>query len=317
MSVNLDQGLQIYIAEAHDLLKSMEDSLLRLENDPSDAEAIGSIFRAAHTIKGSAGIFNLDAIVKFTHNVEDVLDRVRDGEVAVDPLLIAVLLECGDHMLELIDVVAAQGEQLDEAALVRESDLLKRLQTYQVHDHSREDTVREAGVTCSGNWHISLRFGLGVLKDGMDPLSFIRYLSKLGDIVSVVPLFDSMPEASDMDAQSCYLGFEIELKSDLQKVTIVNVFEFVSESSQIHVLPPHSKLADYVALIQALPEDDMRVGEILVRTGALTEQELAHALKDQSTFKKEDGSPEPLGTFLVKQGSVKQELVGAAPMPFA
>ncbi|MEO6421873.1 MAG: Hpt domain-containing protein [Candidatus Nitrotoga sp.] len=51
MSLNLDQALQTYIAEARELLQEMEDSLLRLEVDPSDADTIGAIFRAAHTIK--------------------------------------------------------------------------------------------------------------------------------------------------------------------------------------------------------------------------------------------------------------------------
>jgi len=329
MSVNLDQALQIYIAEARDLLQDMEDSLLRLENEPGDADTIGAIFRAAHTIKGSAGLFNLDAIVKFTHIVEDVLDRVRDGEVAIEPDLVAVLLESCDHMMELINVVAAQGEQLDKAAQARESDLRKRLQTYRASSPAAENVPQKTsvtlpaeedisvvsskgGVVSSDNWHISLRFGPDVLKDGMDPLSFIRYLSKLGEIVSVTTLPDAMPDAAEMDAETCYLGFEIEFKSDEDKATIANVFEFVSESSQIHILPPHSKLAEYVALIQALPEDDIRVGEILVTTGALTQQELGSALNAQQTVVQKDGSPPPLGRILVKQGSVEQEVVQAA-----
>ncbi len=60
MSLDLDQALQTYIAEARELLQDMEDALLRLEVDPNDADTIGAIFRAAHTIKGSAGLFGLD-----------------------------------------------------------------------------------------------------------------------------------------------------------------------------------------------------------------------------------------------------------------
>ncbi|EPN64164.1 chemotaxis sensor histidine kinase CheA, partial [Pseudomonas syringae pv. actinidiae ICMP 19079] len=110
MSINLDQAQQTFIVEARELLQAMEESLLQLESEPGDQSAIGAIFRAAHTIKGSAGLFGLTPIVSFTHIVEDVLDRLREGSVAVDAGLIAVLLKSGDHMLELIEVVASRGE---------------------------------------------------------------------------------------------------------------------------------------------------------------------------------------------------------------
>lgn len=327
MSINLDQALQTYIAEARDLLQEMEDSLLRLENEPDDADNIAAIFRAAHTIKGSAGLFSLDAIVNFTHIVEDVLDRVRDGKVGIDNEMVAVLLESRDHMLYLVEVVAEQGEEPDDSAKKRESDLRLRLQAYQapVQDKVPQKTTvtiaveDDLSVVASGgsevssdNWHISLRFGKDVLRDGMDPLSFIRYLSRLGRVVSVATLPDAMPQAAEMDAETCYLGFEIDFKSDADKATIANVFEFVSEGSLIHILPPHSKLTEYVALIQALPEEDIRVGEILVATGALTQQELENALSTQQIIARNDGPAAPLGNILIKQGSVQQEVVQAA-----
>jgi two-component system chemotaxis sensor kinase CheA len=328
MSVNLDQALQTYIAEARELLQDMEDSLLRLENEPDDADTIGAIFRAAHTIKGSAGLFNLDPIVKFTHIVEDVLDRVRDGEVAIENELVAVLLESCDHMLYLVNVVAAQGEQLDDAAKAREIDLRKRLQAYQADVHAKGGSSKETRVTVaeegdipltssggevsSDNWHISLRFGQNVLRDGMDPLSFLRYLSKIGYIVSVTTLPDAMPGAEQMDAETCYLGFEIDFKSDADKAAIANVFEFVREGSLIHILPPHSKLTEYIGLIRSLPENEIRLGEILVTTGALTQQELNDGLSAQQTGARPDGTTTPLGKILIEQGSVEKEVVQAA-----
>ncbi len=126
MSINLDQAQQTFIVEARELLQAMEQSLLQLENEPGDQDAIGAIFRAAHTIKGSAGLFGLAPIVSFTHIVEDVLDRIRDDSVAVDAALIAVLLKCGDHMLELIEVVANRGEVLQPPALERAGSCLAR-----------------------------------------------------------------------------------------------------------------------------------------------------------------------------------------------
>ncbi|MDP1638458.1 MAG: chemotaxis protein CheA [Candidatus Nitrotoga sp.] len=321
MSLDLDQALQTYIAEARELLQDMEDALLRLEVDPNDADTIGAIFRAAHTIKGSAGLFGLDPIVSFTHIVEDVLDRVRDGDVVIEANLIAVLLESGDHMLHLVNVVAAQGEQLDAEAIVRENGLRIRLQAYQDNSGiSHAVQVEEeiplqssgGGLVETDNWHISLRFGQNVMRDGMDPLSFLRYLSTLGEIVSITTMFDALPFADEMDAESCYLGFEIDFKSDADKATIAGVFEFAREGSLVHILPPHSKLTEYIELIRSLPESETRLGEILVATGALTQQELESGLSEQQTSARPDGSTTPLGEILVEQRSVEHEVVQAA-----
>ena len=157
MSINLDQAQQTYIVEARELLQAMEQSLLQLESEPGDQDAIGAIFRAAHTIKGSAGLFGLEPVVSFTHIVEDVLDRLRDGSVAVDATLIAMLLKCGDHMLELIDVVAHRGETLQPEALEREAALREALSTYQAPGTPAQRV--ETAAACTGTptdvlWHI-------------------------------------------------------------------------------------------------------------------------------------------------------------------
>lgn len=243
MSINLDQALQTFIVEAHELLQVMEQSLLQLETEPADQDAIGAIFRAAHTIKGSAGLFGLNPVVSFTHIVEDVLDRLRDGSVAVDSRLIAVLLKCGDHMLELINVVASRGEPLQPAALEREAALREALSTYQAPHHTPDTGAQhtEAGAADRANapaevlWHISLRFGVDVFRNGMDPLSFLRYLETLGQITQVTTLTDSIPALDSWDPESCYLGFEIELRSTASHATLNEVFDFVRDDCDVHI----------------------------------------------------------------------------------
>ena len=63
--MSMDEALNAFIQEARDLLEQMEGALLVLEQQPDDGESINAVFRAAHTIKGSAGIFGLDGIVAF------------------------------------------------------------------------------------------------------------------------------------------------------------------------------------------------------------------------------------------------------------
>ncbi|WP_445571659.1 chemotaxis protein CheA [Pseudomonas sp. E102] len=240
MSINLDQAQQTFIVEAREQLQAMEESLLQLENDPGDDDAIGAIFRAAHTIKGSAGLFGLEPIVSFTHIVEDVLDRLREGSVAVDPGLIAVLLKSGDHMLELIDVVANQGSTLQAPALAREMELCQLLQEYQAPPTATEpDRGTQAEPTGSAEaclWHISLRFGQDVFRNGMDPLSFLRYLQTLGEIVDITTLTEAMPAIDTWDAESCYLGFDIAFRSAAGYTAINEVFDFVREDCAIEIV---------------------------------------------------------------------------------
>ncbi|CRM78700.1 chemotaxis protein CheA [Pseudomonas sp. 44 R 15] len=238
MSINLDQAQQTFIVEARELLQAMEQSLLQLENEPGDQDAIGAIFRAAHTIKGSAGLFGLASIVGFTHIVEDVLDRLREGNVAVDAALIALLLKCGDHMLELVEVVANRGEAPTPAALERGEVLREALSAYQPMRTAAAgvETAEVADdATVDVLWHLSLRFGVDVFRNGMDPLSFLRYLETLGQVLQVTTLTDSIPPMDRWDPESCYLGFEIDLRSTASHATLNEVFDFVRDDCEVHI----------------------------------------------------------------------------------
>ena len=240
MSINLDQAQQTFIVEAREQLQAMEESLLQLETDPGDDDAIGAIFRAAHTIKGSAGLFGLEPIVSFTHIVEDVLDRLRNGSVEVDAGLIAVLLKSSDHMLELINVAANQGGALPPPALQREVELCQILQEYQAPSPAAAPTPAPETRTNEPSetrlWHIALRFGQDVFRNGMDPLSFLRYLQTLGEIVDIATLTDALPAAEAWDAESCYLGFDIAFRSAASHGAINEVFDFVREDCEIEIV---------------------------------------------------------------------------------
>ncbi|MBP1142174.1 two-component system chemotaxis sensor kinase CheA [Pseudomonas sp. PvP009] len=243
MSINLDQAQQTFIVEARELLQAMEESLLQLESEPGDQDAIGAVFRAAHTIKGSAGLFGLTPIVSFTHIVEDVLDRLREGSVSVDAELIAVLLKSGDHMLELIDVVASRGQQMQQPALEREAALRQALQVFQAPasagaaDSASAAVVSDDEPSAEVLWHISLRFGVDVFRNGMDPLSFLRYLNTLGQMVQVTTVTDSIPAVEAWDPESCHLGFEIDFRSAAGHAAINEVFDFVREDCAVEITP--------------------------------------------------------------------------------
>ncbi|MFT4101721.1 MAG: Hpt domain-containing protein, partial [Burkholderiaceae bacterium] len=128
--MNLDDALRSFVVESRELLQDMENALLSMAQGSADGEAVNAVFRAAHTIKGSAGLFGLDHVVRFTHVAESVLDEVRAGAVAITPELTSSLLAAGDHIHLLIDAIDAGRLDEDPELSARAEPLLTRLRAW-------------------------------------------------------------------------------------------------------------------------------------------------------------------------------------------
>lgn len=109
MPVN-DRFLGLFLDEARELLQALEAGLMDLEARRDDREHLDRTFRAAHTLKGAAGMVGLRAVAEFTHAVEAVLDRIRSGSLEVSPKAITLLLQSRDHLESAIEAVAGGGE---------------------------------------------------------------------------------------------------------------------------------------------------------------------------------------------------------------
>ncbi|HTK01098.1 MAG TPA: chemotaxis protein CheA [Bordetella sp.] len=323
--MDMDQALQTFITESRELLAEMESALLIVADAEDRGDAVNAIFRAAHTIKGSAGLFGIDNIVSFTHHVESVLDRVREGTVGIDGDLVVLMLGCNDYIGRLVERVAEGCEDDDPDLAGEAAGLLERLGAHL--DTPAADTA--CGATQAGayrgdnggypgadgdtlgtadHWHISLRFHEGVLRNGMDPLSFVRYLHKLGQVTGVACQTGRLPPLEAMDPEACYLGLEIGLDSPADKATIESTFEFVLDDCDIRIIPPRSRTADYMLMIEELGEEPAMLGEMLVRCGTLTPRELDEALRAQRSGEA-DG---PLGEILIRQQTVAEPVVDRA-----
>jgi two-component system chemotaxis sensor kinase CheA len=319
----MDEITTVFIEESREQLAEMEAGLLRLEQNTGESDerdTINGIFRAAHTLKGGSGVIECHFIERFTHDVESLLDALRNGDLAVSPALATLLLECCDQMSRLVDTLAAGQPEPCAEVLQRGQALTLRLQQIgapaaagpaeQASDGRDDDAVDH------DSWHISVRFGRDVLRGGTDPLSFVRYLTDLGQIVSIETVADAIPPAAEMDPETCYLGFEIRLQTKSSKSEIENVFKFVRDECELTILPPQSKAADYLRLLAELPEDPLRIGEMLVRCGALTQAEVDCALARQNdAAAQRDGGEAgtmPLGEILIGNKAVHPAVVDAA-----
>jgi len=314
--MDLEHALQTFLAESRELLEEMESALLAHEEAAEDVrpELVNAIFRAAHTIKGSAGLFGLDGIVGFTHVVESLLDEVRSGRRALDAGLVPLLLSARDHLGALVDTVAAGRDDVPADLRARGESLLALLGTGTADGGGAALVAPPSPETpVPGCWHLSLRFGSDVLRHGMDPMAFIRYLRTLGRIVRVVTVAEALPVAADMDPESCYLGFEIALETAADKAAIESVFEFVLDDCSLRLIPPASRIEEYVSLILALPEEPALLGEILARCGSVTPHEIRRALQAQTLDRQQAPAAAPrLGDILVGRGEVPPRVVEAA-----
>lgn len=326
--MSLDAALQTFYVEAQEHLESMESVLLQIDEGECDSELLNNIFRSAHTIKGSAGIFGLDHIVEFTHVVENILDRARENEITLDTELVNVLFKCRDHIQALVQ---CSFEDFQSETVLQETgkELLSLLSPWAVIEETslpkmpaitdaelQPPTTEEVNQTNNNQyWHISLRLSQDCLKNGMDPLSFIKFLSTLGEIKHIETLTDSFPDLASFDPENLYFAYEISLDSEADLEAIENTFMFVQDDSDISIFPPNTKIESYIELIETLPEDNQRLGEILINCGALTPHSLEQALCKQNKKNNDVAGPDEklkLGELLSEKNAVDEKIISAA-----
>ncbi len=103
MGNDFAQFQDAFFDEAAEHLAIVEEGLLALEQHPEDLDLLGKIFRSAHSIKGTSGMFGFNAVAQFTHKMETLLDLLRNGQKTVTPQIADLLLKATDCLKTLID----------------------------------------------------------------------------------------------------------------------------------------------------------------------------------------------------------------------
>ena len=303
-------ALPTFINEAEEQVERLEQLLLELETSPGDRELLDALFRCAHTVKGSAGIFGLDALVGFTHHVETLLDHVREGRRALDGAVSTLLLQCNDQMRRLV-AVAASAEPDDPEGQPEREALQLRLRDAGMP--AIAPTPLPSSLTPAGErlWHVWVRFGTEVFRNGMDPLSLLNYLQTLGRLEHVVCDRAAVPALDALDAESCHLAFEFGLRTAAGREEIESAFSFVREDCELHLVEPDAGPEQFIALIQSLPQHP-RLGDILVAAGAISQAQLHAALAEQERSRAAGTPAAPLGKILTQKAGVSAAVVDAA-----
>jgi two-component system chemotaxis sensor kinase CheA len=318
---NSEQHKAAYKEEAYELLAELETSLLELEENSGDAELIGRIFRALHTIKGSGSMFGFDDIVEFTHEVETSFDMVRNGLLPVTKELIDLTLSSRDYIKILLDKPEAADKQ--KAGEIINS--LKKLSPKTIMPDEEKNSPATLSAKRNGSeknvtYRIRVRPPLDIFTRGINPTLLINELHGLGEC-SIVAQTDTIPHIVDIDPESCYTYWDIILTTDLGINAIKDVFIFIEDDCELDIyIIDDGRRADeesaqsmlkniftrrgYVTRedLERISAPHKRIGEILVERGDLTEEDIKKALRNQK----------PIGEMLVKAGMVDAGKVESA-----
>ena len=126
MKIDLSQFRQTFMQESAEHVEAMEAGLLALRTAPDDAETLNAIFRSAHSIKGGAGSFGLTNLVRFTHALENLLDRLRSLEIPATAEVISLLLQSVDVLRAMLDAGADGGMPDGARQLAEQIESLER-----------------------------------------------------------------------------------------------------------------------------------------------------------------------------------------------
>jgi two-component system chemotaxis sensor kinase CheA len=294
-----DQFRETFKEEAHELLTELESSLLELEETPNDMDIVGRVFRAMHTIKGSGAMFGFDDIASFTHEVETVFDMVRNGLITVSPELIGHTLAARDRIKALLDA-ADGGAGADPAEGERIVAALRRLVPSRTEEASEPAAIarpsgQETSIANKVTYRIRFKPSSGIFMNGTNPLALLNELRGLGDCRVVAQVCD-LPTLNEMDAELCYVYWDIILTTSGGVNAIKDVFIFVEDDCELRVeiIDDGGRLDDEA--------DYKKLGDILVERGDLSLAEMKQVLSEQKRF----------GELLVEKGIVGPEKVHSA-----
>ena len=259
----------VFSDEAMERIAELETGLLQLERFPHDNELLNTIFRAAHTIKGSSGSIGLGAISHCTHAMEGILDRMRQNRLTPEKKTITILLKAVDLVKEMVASLSS-GNPSD---FPQYGELIKAMEHIQQRPQERQ-------------YKIIFSPDQDLFTRGIDLQFIIRDLRGIGEILDIKAYTDAVPPLSEINPEKLYLRWDILLRTDRDSDVIREVFEFANGEDEITIIPVEAQKS-------AIPY----LGQMLIDEGVIKAEDLDEALKSQRR----------LGEILVNQGKVTEK----------
>jgi two-component system chemotaxis sensor kinase CheA len=266
--------------EAYELLAELEAALLELENSPEDGELIGRVFRAMHTIKGSSGACEFRDIVAFTHEVETVFDRIRNGKAKATHAIINLTLAARDQIKNLLDCYYRGGAADDEGTKKILAALRELAPEIVVPAPAALQKPQQEQAATPQTWRIRFRPHADFTAAGMESASLAEELEKLGPCTLV-----ERPEQSLRNPP--VPAWDMVLTTDRGKNEILDAFIFVKEACDVTV----EQIDDEYEIRETTHK---KIGEILIERGDATPEQVDQALH----------ATKKVGELLVDAGTV-------------
>ncbi|MEF2506565.1 chemotaxis protein CheA [Vibrio mimicus] len=251
MALDMEQLRKIFHVECRENLETLERELLQLDPSEMDLEVLNTIFRAAHSIKGGAGTFNLHEISEFTHAVETYLDLIRNQKKQLTTQGIDTLLKSCDVIRNMLDSREQQTE-IDEALKEQVSAELQMLlaepstASAETEPQQLQSTMatNTAELTVAEGWQIHFVPHQTLFYSGNDPLRILRELRELGAQYQIEMHHQALPELAELDPELCYLSWTIRLTGDVSENEVRELFEWVEDECDLALQPLHSSVQE-------------------------------------------------------------------------
>ncbi|MDY3559284.1 Hpt domain-containing protein [Gemmata sp. JC673] len=229
MPTESDQLLATFLDEADENLAALESGLLSVNDGAADAEVLNAVFRAAHSIKGGSGLFGFDAITRLTHALEQLLDRIRKGQLPVTRDRIDLLFRAVDGLNVLF--AATRGGGAPRAP----DELIAALNAAAGAGPAAAPLSPRTAGPESGTFRVTFVPGPLLLTDGPDPLLLLRNLAKRGTVRSVAVDTRRVPEIDALDPAQSYLEWVVVLDTQQPRSELEQVFAFVDAGSSLGI----------------------------------------------------------------------------------
>ncbi|HQN19901.1 MAG TPA: Hpt domain-containing protein, partial [Syntrophobacteraceae bacterium] len=294
---------QTYREEAYELLDELETSLLALEEAPDDAELIGRVFCAMHTIKGSGAMFGFDDIAAFTHEVETVYDLVRGKRIAVTKSLLDLTLAAVDEVRAMLD--GSNGGPAPDGIMATQirNDFQKLL------PEKNQSAVDEAKAPLPAEnaeeetiYRIAMRLDRDVFLRGTNPILLLNELRELGEC-KVIAHTEAIPELEDFNPEECRTSWDVILSTRRGINAIRDVFIFIEDECEVKI--------DVIGAQDASGDEasPRKLGEILVERGDISPEDVRRALGEQKRIGELLMDAGVVGPSRVESALVEQEHV--------
>jgi two-component system chemotaxis sensor kinase CheA len=245
LSIKDSDLYNLFIEDATEQIDNMEESILFLEENGFEQEAINVVFRMVHSLKGSSATMGLETMTELTHGMENLLDKIRSGEIDLDEEIINVLLECLDALKLMKKQIESRGEiNYDSTALLSKiSGFLQKKETPVLKDFSLteyEELVLKNKLQ-EGNraYKCDISLHAGVMMPAVTAFLIIKSLKEMGEVLKTWPegLDDDDGDAEVKDTFSILVvtpeGKEITDKIGLfSEIKDVRITEFSDTERQ-------------------------------------------------------------------------------------